>query len=43
MATVVQKLSSLQRPAMLRHMQTLSPKDLRLRFGTYMKDAALEQ
>ena len=43
MATVVQKLTSMQRPAMLRHLQTLSHEDLRLRFGTYMKDAALEQ
>ena len=41
--TVVQKLTSMQRPAMLRHLQTLSHEDLRLRFGTYMKDAALEQ
>ena len=43
MDAVIQKLSSLQRPAMLRHLQTLSPEDLRLRFGTYMKDAALDQ
>jgi RimJ/RimL family protein N-acetyltransferase len=43
MAPVVQKLSSLQRPALLRHLQTLSAEDRRLRFGTYMNDAALEQ
>ena len=33
MATVVQKLSSLQRPALLRHLRTLSQEDRRLRFG----------
>ena len=43
MSTVVQKLSPLQRPEMLRHLRTLSPEDLRLRFGTYMTVAALEQ
>jgi RimJ/RimL family protein N-acetyltransferase len=43
MDTVVQKLSSLQRPALLQHLQTLSPEDRRLRFGTYMNDAALDQ
>jgi RimJ/RimL family protein N-acetyltransferase len=43
MDTAVQKLSSLQRPALLQHLQTLSPEDRRLRFGTYMNDAALDQ
>ena len=43
MGTVVQKLSSLQRPALLQHLQTLSPEDRRLRFGTYMNTWALEQ
>jgi RimJ/RimL family protein N-acetyltransferase len=43
MSTAVQKLSSLQRPALQRHLQTLSPEDRRLRFGTFMNDAALEQ
>jgi RimJ/RimL family protein N-acetyltransferase len=43
MDTVVQKLSSLQRPALLQHLQTLSPEDRRLRFGTYMNNWALEQ
>jgi RimJ/RimL family protein N-acetyltransferase len=42
METVVQKLSSLQRPALLQHLRTLSQEDLRLRFGAYMNDAALE-
>jgi RimJ/RimL family protein N-acetyltransferase len=41
-STVVQKLSSMQRPEMLRHLQTLSAEDRRLRFGSYMLDAALE-
>lgn len=43
MSTVVQKLSPMQRPALLRHLKTLSPEDRRLRFGTDMMDAALEQ
>ena len=43
MGNVVQKLSPLQRPDLLRHLKTLSPEDRRLRFGTYMNDAALEQ
>jgi RimJ/RimL family protein N-acetyltransferase len=43
MDTVVQKLSSLQRPALLEHLQTLSPEDRRLRFGTYMNSWALEE
>jgi RimJ/RimL family protein N-acetyltransferase len=42
MLTVVQKLSSVQRPDMLRHLKTLSDEDRRLRFGTYMTDSALE-
>ena len=42
MATVVQKLTSLQRPEMSRHLKTLPAEDRRLRFGTYMMDAALE-
>ena len=42
MNVAIQKLSSLQRPDLLRHLQTLSPEDRRLRFGTYMNDAALE-
>jgi RimJ/RimL family protein N-acetyltransferase len=42
MSMAIQKLSSLQRPAMLRQLQTLSPHDRRLRFGTYMHDLALE-
>ena len=43
MGTVVQKLSSVQRPALLLNLKTLSAEDRRLRFGTYMMDAALEQ
>ena len=43
MDTAVQKLSSLQRPALLLHLETLSPEDRRLRFGTYMNNWALEQ
>ena len=43
MGTVVQKLSPLQRPDLRRHLRTLSPEDRRLRFGTYMNEAALEQ
>jgi RimJ/RimL family protein N-acetyltransferase len=42
MSTVVQKLSPLQRPAMLRHLNTLSAEDLRLRFGAFMTVPALE-
>ena len=42
MHAVVQKLTLFQQPDLLRHLQTLSPEDRRLRFGTYMKDAALE-
>jgi RimJ/RimL family protein N-acetyltransferase len=42
MAAVVQKLSSLRRPELLRHLKTLSAEDRRLRFGAYMMDAALE-
>ncbi len=38
---VVQKLSSVQRPELLRHLKTLPHEDRRLRFGTYMTDAAL--
>jgi len=43
MVTVVQKLSSVQRPEMFRHLKTLPDEDRRLRFGTYMTNAALEQ
>jgi RimJ/RimL family protein N-acetyltransferase len=43
MGVVVQKLSSVQRPELLRHLKTLPAEDRRLRFGTYMMDAALEQ
>jgi RimJ/RimL family protein N-acetyltransferase len=43
MSTVVQKLSAVQRPEMLRHLLTLSPEDLRLRFGGWMNAVALEQ
>src|SRR3954468_4070519 len=43
MVTVVQKLSSVQHPEMLRHLKTLPDEDRRLRFGTYMGNAALEQ
>lgn len=43
MVPVVQKLSSLQRAEMLRHLLTLSDEDRRLRFGTYMNDTALER
>jgi len=43
MSTVVQKLSPLQRPAMLQHLKTLSPEDLRLRFGAFMTVTAIEQ
>ncbi len=39
----VQKLSSVQRPEMFRHLKTLTPEDRRLRFGTYMLDGALQQ
>jgi RimJ/RimL family protein N-acetyltransferase len=42
MGTVIQKLSSLQRPDLQRHLRTLSPADRRLRFGMYIKDAALD-
>lgn len=42
MNTVIQKLSPLERPDLLRHLRTLPPEDRRLRFGTYMHDAALE-
>lgn len=42
MSAVVQKLTLPQRSDLLRHLRTLSPEDRRLRFGTYMKDAALE-
>jgi len=42
MAPIVQKLTALQRPDLLRHLRTLSAEDRRLRFGTYMHDAALE-
>ena len=41
MIPAVQKLSSVQRPVVLRHLLTLSEDDRRLRFGTYMSDAAL--
>jgi len=40
--TVVQKLSSVQRPELFRHLKTLPAEDRRLRFGAYMMDAALE-
>jgi RimJ/RimL family protein N-acetyltransferase len=43
MITVVQKLSSVQRSEMFRHLKTLAAEDRRLRFGTYMLDGALEQ
>ena len=43
MLTGVQKLSSVQRPELFRHLKTLSAEDRRLRFGTYMMDAALDQ
>lgn len=43
MSVVIQKLSSLQRPDVLRHLQTLSAADRRLRFGSFMNDAALER
>ena len=33
----------MQRSALLRHLKTLPAEDRRLRFGTYMLDAALEQ
>ncbi len=39
---VVQKLTPVQRPALVRHLKTLSPEDRRLRFGAFMADAALE-
>lgn len=42
MSIVVQKLTPQQRPDLLRHLRTLSPEDRHLRFGTYMRDAALE-
>ena len=41
MSVVIQKLSPLQRSDLARHLRTLSDADRRLRFGTYMKDAAL--
>ncbi len=41
--SVVQKLTASQRPELLRHLQTLPHEDRRLRFGAYMKDAALER
>ena len=43
MSAVVQKLSVLQKPEMLRHLLTLSPEDLRLRFGAVMSVQALER
>ena len=42
MSIVIQKLSSLQRPDLQRHLRTLPPADRRLRFGTFMKDDALD-
>ncbi len=39
---VIHKLFSLQQPDVTRHLQTLSAEDRRLRFGTYMSDAALD-
>ena len=43
MTAVVQKLTLMQRPDLLRHLQTLSRADRQLRFGSYMSDAALEK
>ena len=43
MSVVVEKLSSLRRPEVARHLQRLPSEDRRLRFGTYSNDAALEQ
>src|SRR3954471_17221312 len=43
MLAVIQKLSSVQRPELFRHLRTLSAEDRRLRFGSYMLDGALEQ
>jgi RimJ/RimL family protein N-acetyltransferase len=39
---MVQKLAAFQRAKIARHLQRLSPEDRRLRFGTYMSDAAIE-
>lgn len=39
---IVQKLSSVQRAELLRHLETLPDEDRRLRFGTYMTGPALE-
>ena len=43
MSVAIQKLYPLQRPAIVRHLRTLSESDRRLRFGTFMNDAALER
>ena len=43
MLTGIQKLSSVQRRELFRHLTTLSAEDSRLRFGTYMMDGALDQ
>lgn len=40
---VVQKLVAFQREEIVRHLQRLSPHDRRLRFGTYVNDAAIER
>lgn len=40
---MVQKLAAFQRGKIARHLQRLSPEDRRLRFGTYMSDAAIER
>lgn len=39
----VQKLVAFQRREITSHLQRLSPEDRRLRFGTYMTDAAIER
>jgi len=42
MSVAIQKLFAAQRPALIRHFQTLSAGDLRLRFGSQMNPAALD-